>query len=44
MKKSKQVDITIVGAGFTGVFATHKFTSLGYSVQTLEAGDGIGGT
>ena len=44
MKENKQIDITIVGTGFTGVFATHKFTSLGYSVQTLEAGDGIGGT
>ena len=44
MKGNKQIDITIVGTGFTGVFATHKFTSLGYSVQTLEAGDGIGGT
>lgn len=44
MRENRKVDITIVGAGFTGIFATHKFTSLGYSVQTIEAGDGVGGT
>ena len=44
MEKNKKVDVIVVGAGFTGIFATHKFTTLGYSVQTLEAGDGIGGT
>lgn len=37
-------DVIIVGAGFAGLYALHKFRSAGYRVRVIEAGGGIGGT
>ena len=38
------VDAVIVGAGFSGLYATHRFRNLqGLSVQCFEAGSGPGG-
>lgn len=39
-----QVDVLVVGAGFAGLYALHKFRSLGYSVRGIEAADDVGGT
>ncbi len=41
---SKQVDVVVVGAGFSGLYLLHNFRKLGMSVQVFEAGDGVGGT
>lgn len=38
-------DVVVIGAGFTGVYAVHKFRDQhGLSVRGFEAADGIGGT
>src|SRR6185437_5458808 len=38
------VDVVVVGAGFSGIYAVYAFRSAGLTVQAFEAGDGIGGT
>ncbi len=38
------MDILIVGAGFSGLYALHRARELGLSARVLEAGDGVGGT
>lgn len=40
---AEQIDIVIVGAGFSGMYAVHKFRK-DYRVLCFEAGDGVGGT
>lgn len=37
-------DVVIVGAGFAGVYALHRFRELGLAVRVLEAGPSVGGT
>lgn len=37
------LDLIIVGAGFAGIYALHKFRKLGMKVRILEAGSGVGG-
>ena len=38
-------DVIVVGAGFGGMYALHKFRDhLGLKVKVLEQGDGVGGT
>ena len=38
-------DTVVIGAGFTGLYALHKFRDdLNMSVRVFEAGDGVGGT
>ena len=39
-----EVDVVVVGAGFAGLYQLHRLRGLGFSVQVLEAGDGVGGT
>ncbi|MGE0621579.1 MAG: flavin-containing monooxygenase [Pseudomonadales bacterium] len=39
-----QPDVLIVGAGFAGMYAIHRFRSQGLSVLALEAGSDVGGT
>jgi cation diffusion facilitator CzcD-associated flavoprotein CzcO len=39
-----QPDILIIGAGISGLYQTYKLRELGYNVQVLEAGTGVGGT
>lgn len=41
-KNVENVDIVIIGAGFSGMYATHRLRN--YKVVCLEAGDGVGGT
>ena len=38
------LDVVVVGAGFSGIYAVHAFRSAGLTVRAFEAGDGIGGT
>jgi cyclohexanone monooxygenase len=38
------LDVVVVGAGFTGIYAVHALRSAGLTVRAFEAGDGIGGT
>ncbi len=37
-------DVIVVGAGFAGLYAIHRFRQLGLSVKVLEAGSDVGGT
>jgi len=39
-----EFDVLVVGAGFGGLYALYRLRELGYSVQVLEQGDGVGGT
>src|SRR5262245_42564551 len=41
---SGRVDVVVVGAGFAGLYALHKLRGLGFEVQVVEGGDGVGGT
>src|SRR5581483_3873718 len=38
------LDVVVVGAGFSGIYAVHAFRSAGLTVKAFEAADGIGGT
>ncbi|OAP53740.1 hypothetical protein AYL99_12078 [Fonsecaea erecta] len=38
------VDVLIVGGGFTGVYGIHHFRKLGLTVKVLDAGSDFGGT
>jgi cyclohexanone monooxygenase len=38
------VDVVIVGAGFAGIYALHKFRSLGLTTRVFEAAPEVGGT
>lgn len=42
-KHPEHIDIVIIGAGFSGLYAVHKLREK-YSVVCFEAGDGVGGT
>jgi cyclohexanone monooxygenase len=39
-----ELDVAIVGAGFAGLYAIHRFRRLGLTVRAFEKGDGVGGT
>lgn len=39
-----EVDVLVVGAGITGIYALYRAREAGFSVQLLEAGGGVGGT
>ncbi len=41
---SNHPDVLVVGAGFAGMYAVHRFRELGLSVKALEAGSDVGGT
>ena len=44
-KITTDIDVAIIGAGFTGLYAVHKARDLmNLRVQGFEAGDGVGGT
>src|SRR5258706_12112500 len=38
------VDVLVVGAGITGIYQLYRARAAGFSVQLVEAGDGVGGT
>jgi cyclohexanone monooxygenase len=39
-----RLDVLVVGAGFAGMYAVHRFRSQGLGVKALEAGSDVGGT
>ncbi len=41
---SGDVDVVVVGAGFSGLYLIVRLRELGLSFRVLEAGDGVGGT
>src|SRR2546426_12245273 len=41
---TRSVDVLIAGAGITGIYQLYRASEAGFSVQLLEAGDGVGGT
>jgi cyclohexanone monooxygenase len=43
-QRISKFDVIVVGAGFAGLYAVHRFRKDGYSVRALEAADAIGGT
>ncbi|UVO12474.1 NAD(P)/FAD-dependent oxidoreductase [Mycobacterium sp. SVM_VP21] len=40
---TSSVDVVVIGAGFGGLYAIHRFRRDGLSVQAFEAADGVGG-
>ena len=40
----QDVDVVIVGAGFSGLYLLHRMRQLGVSTRVLEAADDVGGT
>lgn len=40
----KCIDVAVVGAGFAGLYALHKFRTQGKSVRVFEAASDVGGT
>jgi cation diffusion facilitator CzcD-associated flavoprotein CzcO len=38
------VDVVVVGAGFSGMYALYRLRELGLSVQVFETGESVGGT
>lgn len=43
LRMTQTVDVVVVGAGFAGLYAVHRFHRDGLSVQAFEAADGVGG-
>ena len=43
-RAATDVDVLVVGAGITGIYQLYRAREAGFSVQLLEAGDGVGGT
>ena len=43
-KGHSDIDVVVVGAGFSGLYMLHKLRSLGFSACILEAADDVGGT
>ena len=41
---AQSCDVVVVGAGFAGMYALHKFRQLGLTTCVLEAGNDVGGT
>jgi cation diffusion facilitator CzcD-associated flavoprotein CzcO len=44
MRPNADVDVLVVGAGITGIYQLYRAREAGFSVQLLEAGEGVGGT
>jgi cation diffusion facilitator CzcD-associated flavoprotein CzcO/acetyl esterase/lipase len=38
------VDVVVVGAGFAGLYALHRFRALGFTAVGIESADDVGGT
>lgn len=43
-KVGPDVDVVVVGAGFSGLYLCHRLVEAGFSVRVFEAADGVGGT
>ncbi len=44
VKTEEQCDIAVIGAGFGGLYAAHRFSADGLSVIGIEGASGVGGT
>ncbi|MEY3805562.1 MAG: hypothetical protein RIR69_374 [Actinomycetota bacterium] len=44
MKRSTDVDVVVVGAGFAGMYAIYRARALGLTIRVFEAGTDVGGT
>ena len=44
MNEIKNVDVVVVGAGFSGMYLIIKLRELGFSFAVLEQGTDVGGT
>jgi cation diffusion facilitator CzcD-associated flavoprotein CzcO len=44
MAPSEPLDVVVVGAGVTGIYQLYRCREAGFSVELLEAGEGVGGT
>ena len=42
--RSADVDVVVVGAGFSGLYLLHRLRELGFSTRVLESADDVGGT
>ncbi|WP_433502197.1 flavin-containing monooxygenase [Pseudonocardia halophobica] len=42
--RDTQLDVVVIGAGFSGLYALQRLRSEGFRVRVLEQGDGVGGT
>ena len=40
----REIDVVIVGAGFSGLYLLHRLRNLGYSLRVFETGSDVGGT
>lgn len=40
---ARRLDVVVVGAGFGGMYAIHRFREMGFRIQGFEAGDDVGG-
>jgi len=38
-----EYDVVVIGAGFSGLYATYRLSTAGHSVHAFEAGSGVGG-
>src|SRR5215467_14206733 len=41
---TEQVDVTVVGAGFAGLYLLHRLRKAGFNAIVLEEADDVGGT
>jgi cation diffusion facilitator CzcD-associated flavoprotein CzcO/acetyl esterase/lipase len=41
---SAEVDVVVVGAGFSGLYLLHRLRGLGFSTKVFDAADDVGGT
>ena len=44
MNASSDVDVVVVGAGFSGLYLLHELRRLGFTFRVLESADDVGGT
>ena len=42
--RPNEVDVVVVGAGFSGLYLLHRMNELGFRTRVLEAADDVGGT
>ena len=40
----EEFDVVVIGAGVTGLYSLYRLRQLGFSVRSIEEGDGVGGT
>src|SRR6478752_3430269 len=43
-RTTTDVEVVVVGAGFAGIYSLYHLRELGFTVQVIETGEGVGGT